>query len=80
MGTNIHNTATEHGVPFFFVHGFVFFFAWIVFALVQIFSARYFKYKWETNMVVHTASGSLITFATMFWGFWAIKIKTINVA
>jgi len=31
-------------------------------------------------MVVHAASGSLITFATMFWGFWAIKMKGINVA
>jgi hypothetical protein len=37
------------------------------------------KHKWETNMVLHAASGTLITFATMFWGFWAIKIKTINV-
>ena len=74
MGTNIQS----HGVAFYFVHGFVFFFAWILFALVQIFSARYFKHKWETNMVVHAASGSLITFATMFWGFWAIKLKTIN--
>ena len=31
-------------------------------------------------MVVHAASGSLITFATMFWGFWAIKIEVINAA
>jgi len=30
-------------------------------------------------MVVHAASGSLITFATMFWGFWAVKIKGIQV-
>ena len=57
------------------MHGFVFFFAWIVFALVQIFSGRYYKHKWETNMVVHTASGSLITLATMFWGFWSITQK-----
>jgi hypothetical protein len=31
-------------------------------------------------MVVHAASGSLITFASMFWGFWAIKMKGINAA
>jgi hypothetical protein len=67
------------GVSFFFVHGFVFFFAWIFFAFIQIASARYFKHKWETNMVVHAASGSLITFATMFWGFWALKLKGIDV-
>jgi hypothetical protein len=30
-------------------------------------------------MVVHAASGSLITFATLFWGFWAVKIKGIQV-
>ena len=76
MGTNVQS----HGLPFFFAHGFVFFFVWIIFALVQIFSARYYKHKWETNMVVHAASGSLITFATMFWGFWAIKLKGINAA
>jgi hypothetical protein len=29
-------------------------------------------------MVLHAASGSLITFATMFWGFWSIQKKTIN--
>jgi len=28
-------------------------------------------------MVVHAASGTLITFATMFWGFWAINDKGI---
>ena len=66
-------------VSFFFVHGFVFFFAWIFFAFIQIASARYFKHKWETNMVVHAASGSLITFATLFWGFWAVKIKGIQI-
>jgi hypothetical protein len=26
-------------------------------------------------MVLHTAFGSLISFATMFWGFWAINNK-----
>jgi hypothetical protein len=31
--------------------------------------------KWETNMILHTAFGSLISFATMFWGFWAISNK-----
>jgi hypothetical protein len=75
MGTNIKGST---GVAFYFVHGYVFFFAWIIFSLFQIFSARYFKHKWETNMVFHAASGSLITFATMFWGFWAIKIKGIT--
>jgi len=75
MGTNVKGS-----VSFYFAHGYVFFFAWIIFALVQIFSARYYKHKWETNMVVHAASGSLITFATMFWGFWAIKMKGITAA
>ena len=70
MGTTIKGAK---GVSFYFVHGFVFWFAWIIFAFVQIASARYYKHKWETNMVVHAASGTLITFATMFWGFWAIK-------
>lgn len=31
--------------------------------------------KWETNMILHTAFGSLISFSTMFWGFWAISTK-----
>jgi hypothetical protein len=31
--------------------------------------------KWETNMVLHTAFGMLISFATIFWGFWAINVK-----
>ena len=72
-------TKEKTSMSFFFAHGFVFFFAWIFFALIQIFSARYYKHKWETNMVVHTASGCLITFATMFWGFWAVKLKSIKV-
>ena len=76
MGTTIKGAK---GVSFFFVHGFVFFFAWIFFAFIQIASARYYKHKWETNMVVHAASGTLITFATMFWGFWALKMKGIDV-
>jgi hypothetical protein len=76
MGTTIKG---NKGVAFYFVHGFVFFFVWIFFAFIQIASARYFKHKWETNMVVHAASGSLITFATMFWGFWALKLKGIDV-
>jgi len=32
--------------------------------------------KWETNMVLHTASGTLITFVSLFWGFW--KIRSVN--
>ena len=27
-------------------------------------------------MIIHTAFGSLITFATMFWGFWAMDNKS----
>jgi len=30
-------------------------------------------------MVVHAATGSLITFATLFWGFWALRLKGIHV-
>lgn len=60
----------------YFAHGYVFFFCWIIFALVQIATARYMRDKWETNMVLHTAFGSLISFATMFWGFWAINSKS----
>jgi hypothetical protein len=33
------------------------------------------KDKWETNMVLHTAFGMLITFTTMFWGFWKIMTR-----
>jgi len=59
----------------FFAHGYVFFFMWNIFALFSIASARYMRDKWTTNMVLHTAFGSLITFGTMFWGFWAIWLK-----
>lgn len=31
--------------------------------------------KWETNMVLHTAFGMLISFSSMFWGFWVIDLK-----
>jgi hypothetical protein len=59
----------------FFAHGYVYFFAWNVFVMVQIATARYMRDKWETNMVLHTAFGMLISFSTMFWGFWAIRQK-----
>jgi len=57
----------------YFAHGWVYFICWNIFGLVQIASARYMRDKWQTNMVIHTAFGTLITFATMFWGFWAIN-------
>jgi len=59
----------------FFAHGWVYFICWNLFGLVQIASARYMRDKWQTNMVIHTAFGTLISFATMYWGFWAINNK-----
>lgn len=59
----------------FFAHGYIYFFCWNIFALVQIATARYMRDKWQTNMLLHTAFGCLISFATMFWGFWAIDTK-----
>ena len=59
----------------FFAHGYIYFFCWNIFALVQIATARYMRDKWQTNMLLHTAFGTLISFATMFWGFWAIDTK-----
>ena len=59
-------------------HGIVFFFLWILLGLFQIASARYMKHRWETNMVLHGACGSLIFGSTMFWGFWALTDKTVT--
>lgn len=64
------------GLSIFFAHGYIYFFCWNIFALVQIATARYMRDKWQTNMLLHTAFGTLISFATMYWGFWAIKIKS----
>lgn len=36
------------------------------------------RHKWETNMIIHTAFGMLITMITMFWGFWAISRNGFN--
>jgi hypothetical protein len=73
MGKNLKIGSNGNGtISFFFVHGWIFFVAWIVFGVFQIATARYMKHKWETNMVLHAASGTLITFATAFWGFWSI--------
>jgi hypothetical protein len=68
----------DKSVSFFYAHGWAFFFAWNVFVLVQIATARYMRHKWETNMILHTASGMLITMITMFWGFWAISKNGFN--
>jgi len=57
----------------YFGHGYVFFICWNIFGLFQIITARYMRDKWQTNMVLHTAFGMLITFGTIFWGMWAIK-------
>jgi hypothetical protein len=57
----------------YFAHGYIYLFAWNFLALISIATARYMRDKWTTNMVLHTAFGMLITFATMFWGFWAIN-------
>lgn len=62
----------KKSLSFNFAHGWALFFAWNIFAILQIVTARYMRHKWETNMVLHTASGTLITFATLFWGFWKI--------
>jgi hypothetical protein len=59
----------------YFAHGWVYLIAWNLFGLVQIATARYMRDKWQTNMVLHTAFGMLITFITMFWGFWAMNQK-----
>lgn len=65
-------------ISFFYGHGWAFFFAWNIFVLVQIATARYMRHKWETNMILHTACGMLITTVTMFWGFWAIQRNGFN--
>ena len=69
------NTTT---LSLFYAHGWAFCFAWCIFSILQIASARYMRHKWETNMVLHTATGMLITVTTCFWGFWAIDLKTFN--
>jgi ABC-type phosphate transport system permease subunit len=63
------------GLAMFFVHGYIYFFAWNIFVLVSIATARYMRDKWETNMVLHTAVGMFISVSTIFWGFWAINFK-----
>ncbi len=68
----------QAGLLLSLTHGFVFFFLWTILGLFQIASARYMKHRWETNMVLHGACGSLIFGATMFWGFWAMTDKTIT--
>jgi amino acid transporter len=35
-------------------------------------------HKWETNMILHTACGMLITMITIIWGFWAISRNGFN--
>lgn len=59
----------------YFAHGWVYFIIWNIFGIMQIATARYMRDKWTTNMVLHTAFGSLISFASIFWGFWAINQK-----
>jgi|LauGreDrversion4_2_1035121.scaffolds.fasta_scaffold166553_2 hypothetical protein len=72
---NFFQANVKPTMAMFFAHGYIYFFCWNIFVLVQIATARYMRDKWETNMVLHTAFGSLISFATMFWGFWAINNK-----
>lgn len=62
-------TIQKSQVSFPFVHGWALAVAWCLFGSLQIMTARYFKHKWQFNMLAHTAIGSLITFTTLFWGF-----------
>lgn len=62
-------------LSFNFVHGWALFVAWNIFGLLQIITARYMKDKWQTNMVLHTASGTMITLNSMFFGFWKIMMQ-----
>jgi amino acid permease len=70
---NLAKANVKPALAMFFAHGYVYFFCWNIFVLVQIATARYMRNKWETNMVLHTAFGMLIAFSTIFWGFWAIN-------
>lgn len=72
---NMIQANLKTSLSMYFAHGYIYFFCWNLFVMVQIASARYMRDKWETNMVLHTAFGMLISFSTMFWGFWAIKQK-----
>ena len=72
---NLANANIKTSLAMYFAHGYIFFFCWNIFSLFQIATARYMRNKWETNMILHTAFGSLISFSTMFWGFWAISNK-----
>lgn len=45
-----------------FVKAWVLIPAWCAFSLIMIATARYMRHQWTTNMVLHTAMGSFITF------------------
>ncbi len=47
--------------------------AWGMMGMLQIASSRYLKVYWQYNMWIHTVSGTIILFFTIFFGIQGIR-------
>ena len=63
-------------VSFYLVHGYVLWFIWTIFGMIQLMTNRYMKSYWKHNIWIHRMSGTTILVTTLiyaFYGYWKLK-------
>jgi len=61
--------------PPILVHGYFMWFAWTIFAVVQLWTGRYLVHWWKWRVIIHSVSGGIIALLTVIAAFVILAVE-----